>query len=71
MKRNEMTISKTGVRYSTTDCSECAGLRAELAAARAVLQMIDAHYSASLDWQPSYVRHARAALAAISGEEKA
>jgi hypothetical protein len=37
-------------------------LMAERDALRAVAEAVDAHYSASLDYQPAYVRMAREAL---------
>ena len=34
-----------------------------------VVQIVDAHYSGSLDYRPSYVRLARAAISAVEGDK--
>lgn len=51
--------------------AELSTLRAENGKMKAALERVISHYSASLDWQPPYVRIARAALTeALTTEEE-
>jgi len=58
-----------------TVCTPAAisALLADLDAVVGALEMVSNHYSASLDWQPPYVRASRAALSQIkaAGREQA
>lgn len=57
-----------GLRSALFDAdNEIARLRAENERLRAVAAQVLTHYSASLDYQPPYVRMAREALEAIDG----